>query len=146
MAEAARIHKDRAILDFETFKGRWRWVYDRLTNAMVLTEDFKLKNSHDGISKEVNTWSPEKHVAATSIAHQVHGTAMYYGFTNGNEEFDLEQYIDLSLCAISVESLFTNKMKWDFRNDYVPDMQEDLVKIPLSHTHYKIDPAVGDTI
>jgi hypothetical protein len=56
------------------------------------------------------------------------------------------RHIDLSLCTISVESLFTNKMKWNFHNDYVPEMQEDLVKIPLSYTHYKIDPAVGVSI
>jgi hypothetical protein len=37
-------------------------------------------------------------------------------------------------------------MKWNFHNDYVPEMQEDLVKIPLSYTHYKIDPAVGVSI
>lgn len=47
---------------------------------------------------------------------------MYYGFTNGDEEFDPERHIDLSLCTISVESLFTNKMKWNIHNDYVQDM------------------------
>lgn len=60
MAEAARIHNDRAVVSFDTFKKRWRWVYDRLTNAMVLIKAFKMKNSHDGIFKEVNTWSSEK--------------------------------------------------------------------------------------
>lgn len=56
------------------------------------------------------------------IGHLVPGTAMYYGFTNGDEEFDPERHIDLSLCTISVESLFTNKMKWNIHNDYVQDM------------------------
>ncbi|CAI6098726.1 unnamed protein product [Clonostachys chloroleuca] len=60
MAEAARIHNDMAVVSFDTFKKRWRWVYDRLTNAMVLTKAFKMKNSHDGIFKEANTWSSEK--------------------------------------------------------------------------------------
>ncbi|CAH0032387.1 unnamed protein product [Clonostachys rhizophaga] len=55
MAEAARIHKESAAINFETFK-KWRWVYDRLTNAMVLTKAFEMKNSHE----EVNTWSSEK--------------------------------------------------------------------------------------
>jgi hypothetical protein len=60
MAEAARMHKESAAINFEIFKKKWRWMYDRLTNAMVLTKAFKMKNSHDGIFKEVNTWSSER--------------------------------------------------------------------------------------
>lgn len=131
MAEAARIHKESAAHQFWNIQEEMEMGVrqaNQCDGPDKGLQDEKFTWWHIQGGQHLELWEGEAvpwSVAATLIGHLVHGTAMYYNFTNGDKEFGPERHIDLSLCTISAESLFTNKMKWNFHNDYVPEMQED---------------------